>query len=410
MPTSFHKFLRKGRSKVKNLREKVGEFKKEQIRKRIEVEEELREASKPPQKKEAERVVIEFSLSSVAKATVVVIAFYLLTQFFGEIKDILILFFVALFLAAALDSIVDRLEEKKIPRAVGILGIYVVFFLVIALFISTLVPLIATQTLELARTVSDLIANLTQNEKIWSLPYTETLREGVAGFLESADQETIVANLQGGLEQFGAELQNLAGNTFVAIKTLFNGVFNAVLVLVLTFFMVVDEKGIDSFFISLFPSKHTEYIIAKMDAVKEKFGYWLRGQLKLMLAMSLLTFIGLKILGVEYALTLALLAGLTELLPVIGPIIAAIPALLVGLNESPMMAFWILILYIIIQQLEGNILVPLIMKKAVGLSPIIIIIAMLIGFQFLGILGIIIAVPLATAISIFIKDYAAKAK
>lgn len=409
MSDNLHKFLKKSRSQVKGLRKRIAELKKSQIRKRLEVEEEIKTAKKP-KSKHTERIIVEFSMTSVAKATLVVLGLLILAQFLGEISHLLVIFFVSLFLAAALDSIVDSLERRKIPRTVSILGIYVIFFLVIGLFISTLIPLVATQTLELARTASDLVANLTQNEQIWSLPYTENLQQIMADFLESADQEIIVSNIQAGLEQFASQLQSIAGNTFSAIKVVFNGVFNAILVLVLTFFMVVDEKGIDQFFVSLFPSKHTKYIIAKMDAVKEKFGYWLRGQLNLMIAMSVLTYVALMIFGVEYALTLALLAGLTELLPVVGPIIAAIPAILVGFNESPIMAVWVLILYIILQQIEGNIFVPIIMKKAVGLSPIIIIIAMLTGFQFLGIMGIIIAVPVATAISIFIKDYSVKAK
>lgn len=409
MQKKLKKLFKESRSHVKSLHQKISKLKKEQ-RRNQKKEDEASLKIKEPHTKEPQHVVVEFSMSSVAKATLVVIGLYLLALFLGEISNLLVIFFVSLFLAAALDSIVDKLEVKKIPRALSIIGIYVIFFLIAVLFFSTLIPLVATQTLELARTVSDLITNLTHNEKIWTLPYTEGLQDIVNDFLESIDQDTIIANLQAGLEQFGKELQNLAGNAFVAIKTIFNGVFNVILVLVLTFFMVVDEKGIDSFFISLFPSKHTKYIIAKTEAVKKRFGYWLRGQVILMLGMAVITYIGLLILGVDYALSLALLAGITELLPVIGPLIAAIPAVLIGLNETPMMAVWVILLYIIIQQIEGNILVPMIMKKAVGLSPIVIIIVMLVGFQFLGILGIIIAVPVATALSIFIKDYAAKKK
>jgi predicted PurR-regulated permease PerM len=409
MSNNLKALLKKTRNKAKHLRDKVNKLKKEQQSKQTEAEKELASLKKPERKK-TEHIIVEFSMVSVAKAAFVVIILYILTQFFFQIKEVLILVFIALFLAAALDSIVDRMEKKKIPRAVSILGIYAAFLVVIGIFISTLIPLLANQTLELAKTVSDLIANLTQSEELWNLPYTENARAMLEDFLDSADQDLIAQNIQGALEQVGNQLQNIAGNTWGAIKIVFNGLFNALLVLVLTFFMVVDERGIDRFFISLFPSKHTKYIIAKMEAVKEKIGYWLRGQLNLMIAMTAITFIPLSILGVDYALTLAFLAGMTELLPVIGPIIAMVPALLIGLNDSPGMALTILILYIIIQQLEGNILVPLIMKKAVGLSPIIVVIVMLIGFQFLGIMGVIISVPVATAISIFIKDYAEKAK
>lgn len=401
--------LTRTRHQVKKLRDKVNKLKKEQAKRR-------KEASKihkpitdiKPQKKET--ITVEFSMASVAKASLVIIGLLILAWFLFETRQILILLFVSLFLAAALDGIVDKMEEKRIPRAVSIIGIYIVFIAVMVLFISTLIPLIASQTLELALRVRDIITNLAQGEQLWSLPYTERLQQIVSDFIQSADQELLINNLQSGLEQIGNQLQGIAGNTFAAVKIIFNGALNALLVMVLTFFMVVDEKGIDAFLLSLFPSRHAQYILAKSEAVKEKVGYWLRGQLKLMLAMAILTYVVLAILGVDYALTLAMIAGITELLPVIGPIIAMIPALLIGLNVSLMYALWILIAYIVIQQIEGNILVPIIMNKAVGLSPLIIIVAMLVGYQFMGIIGIIISVPLATAVSIFIKDYTAKAK
>jgi predicted PurR-regulated permease PerM len=403
MRKKVKKLLKKTKGQVETLRNKVNKLKDSKPKPPP-------ISDKPKSKKEPEHVVVEFSLISVAKATLVVIALYLTVKFFGEIRNVVVIVFVSMFLAAALDSIVDRCETRKIPRGVSVIGIYIIAITILTFFISTLIPLVATQTLELAKTVTDLVANLTKEGFIWNLPYAENLQEALKGFIENADQQTIISNVQAGLEQIGSQLQHLAGNTVGVVKVLFNGIFNAILVLVLTFFIIVDEKGINHFFTSLFPSRHTKYIIAKSDAVKEKIGYWLRGQITMMFGMTLITFIGLKILGIEYALTLAILAGFTELLPVVGPVIAAVPALLIGLNESPMTALWVLILYIIIQQLEGNIMVPMVMKKAVDLSPIIIIIAMLIGFQFLGILGVIISVPVAAAVSIFIKDYTSKTK
>jgi len=401
--------LKETRKRAKRLRDKVNTLKAEQQKRKKETVK-LTKEIESVKKKQSEHVIVEFSMTSVAKATLVIIGLLVLAWLLYETRQILILFFVALFFAAALDGVVDQLEEKKIPRSISILGIYILTLGVLIGFVSTLAPLIASQTLELALNIRDLITNLVQGDKLWSLPFTEKLQQITVDFLADADQETLINNLQGALEQVGAQLQNITGNTFAAIKSLFDGLFNLLLVMVLTFFMVVDEKAIEAFFISLFPSRHGRYIIAKTEAVKEKFGYWLRGQIKLMCAMTVLTYIVLSILGVDYALTLAILAGLTELLPVVGPLIAAAPALLIGLNESLMFAFWILIAYIIIQQIEGNILVPWIMNKAVGLSPLVIIVVMLIGYQFLGIMGIIISVPLATAISIFINDYARREK
>jgi predicted PurR-regulated permease PerM len=401
--------LKKTKKNAKKLRDKVQQLKKEQ-NKRNEIPPIDLDNFKEPKKKNAEQVVIHFSMVSVAKATLVVIGLGLLAWFLYDIQQILVLIFVALFLAAALDSVVDRLQEKGVPRAASVLGIYFLFFILLVVFISTLIPLLAQQTQELARTLSQLVSNLTQREDLWQLPYTEPIRNWVEDFLTEIDQDTVVSNLETSLEALAKQMQGIAGNTWGAIKIVFDSIFNAILVMVLTFFMIVDEKAIENFLISLFPSKHTQYIIAKSEAVKAKIGYWMRGQLQLMVIMAVITYIVLVMLGVEYALTLAIIAGITELLPVVGPIIAMLPALLVGLNQSASMALWILIAYIVIQQLEGNIIVPIVMKKAVGLNPIIIVIAMLIGFHFLSVLGMIIAVPVATAVSIFITDYAKRSK
>ena len=182
------------------------------------------------------------------------------------------------------------------------------------------------------------------------------------------------------------------------------------MILILTFFLVIDEKSVDEFFVSLFPSKHGAYIVEKTEAVKTKVGLWLRGQVILMIIMFFISWIVYSALGLDYALTLAMLAGLGELIPVVGIFIVAIPTLLVALNHSFGLLIATIIAVIIIQQLEGNVLVPLVMKKAVGLSPIIVILAMLVGYQLLGILGMVIAVPVATTLSIFVLDYATKKK
>jgi predicted PurR-regulated permease PerM len=143
------------------------------------------------------------------------------------------------------------------------------------------------------------------------------------------------------------------------------------------------------------------HLIARM---QEKIGRWLRGQLLLSLIIFLMTYAGLTILGVRYALVLALFAGVTELIPYIGPFIGLVPALFIALTQSPIVALGVLVLYIIIQQLENYVIVPKVMQRAVGLNPIVIIVAMLVGAKMAGILGIILAVPVATALSVAVGD------
>ena len=351
---------------------------------------------------------MHLSTASVAKATLIVIGLVILTNFLGQILNVIIIFFIAILFAAALDSTVDKLEKRKIPRPVSVLLIFLILIGVLGFFISQLIPLVATQLIELAKNLSSIVNNLSSGNS--DFLFGETIQNLFNSILENVDQETVISQLQATLETIGTQLQSVAGNTFGAIKALFNGIFNFVLVLILTFFLVVNERSVDDFFISLFPSKHGQYIVEKLESIKDKVGDWLRGQMIMILLMFSLTLIGLLILGVDYALTLAMMAGIAELLPVVGPIMAGVPAVLVGFNESPWLAIWVFGLIILLQQIEGQVLIPLVMKKAVGLNPIITILAVLIGFETLGILGIIIAIPVTATLSIFVRDYASKKK
>lgn len=357
---------------------------------------------------EQESVVVHISAASVAKATLVVLGLLFLANFLQGIVDILVVLFVSVLFAAALDPTVDALERYKVPRGVSVIGIFILLLVVLGFFVSQLIPLIAVQLIELARNLSSIFTNILEGDT--QIPFGENIQSLLANFFEHVDRAVIEEQIKNGLESASAQLQSFAGNTFGGIISLFSSIVNFALVLVLTFFLVVDEKSVDEFFLSLFPSKHAAYIIEKTEAVKHKVGHWLRGQMIMMLLMFLVTLIPFLILGVDYALTLAMMAGIAELIPVVGPLLAGVPAVLVAFNQSPWLALWVLVTLIIIQQIEGNLMVPMVMRKAVGLNPIIIILSMLVGYSSLGILGMIIAVPVATSISIFVRDYTMKKK
>lgn len=362
-----------------------------------------------PKPEKAEKVIVELSVTSVAKATLVIIALYVLARFLASIEQILILFFVALFLSAALDPAVDKLQAKKIPRAIGVLLIYLGVFVFLFFFISQLIPLIGKQVGELAGKITDFVTNLTTNGRT-DLPFENQWRPFVDDFFKTVDKDTLIGNVQKGLEYVASQLKSIAGNTWTALTVVFNGLLNAFIVLVLAFFMVIEEDSSEKFLRSLFPAKYRDYIVAKTSEIKDKVGDWLRGQIVLSITMGVLTGLGFFVMGVEYAATLGMLAAIAEFLPMIGPTITFIAGALIASNQSLWLVLAVAIWCLFMQILEGNVLIPLIMRKAVGLSPIIIIIAMLIGYQFLGILGIVIALPVATVISIFIEDYTRKNK
>jgi len=387
------------------IKEKLAELKK--------IKEEQKEAKKQmPEKKEEptpqvgpEKKILELSPASVAKSTAVIIILLLLALFLYEVRDILVIFFVSFLLAAALDPSVNYLNTKKVPRSLGVIILLLGFFLIIGLAISNIVPIIADQIFELAISTSDFFSNF-EEESLNNIPFIENVKPYIIQFVETIDFDQV----KNALLSVSDELFSFGGNIWEVFKSIGIGLFNILMILILTFFMVVEEKSIDKFILSLFPSKYANYITTRTNAAKEKIGYWLRGQLMLSVVIGILAYIGLKILGVNYAATLALIAGITELLPYIGPIIAWLVTVPIAANQSPWLVLWVSVLFIIIQMLENNVIVPLIMKKAVGLSPIIITFAILVGEHFLGFTGIILSIPVATTAAIFIKDYTKKHK
>ena len=141
-----------------------------------------------------------------------------------------------------------------------------------------------------------------------------------------------------------------------------------------------------------------------MGRMQEKLGAWLRGQIILMIVVGVLTYIGLLILGVKYALVLAIFAGIAEIVPYAGPIIAAVPAIGIGLTMSPFKGMIVALLYFGIQQIENAVLTPKIMQKSVGLNPVVSLFALMVGFKFAGLVGALLAIPVATIVAVFLRD------
>ena len=201
-------------------------------------------------------------------------------------------------------------------------------------------------------------------------------------------------------------MQQAAGGIFPAISVIFGSIFNVVTILVLTFYMVTEKKWMRDLARIVVPSRYNRYFFDFVERVKDKLGAWFTGQIILCLVIGAASYIVLLIVGVRYALILALVAGLCEFIPYIGPILSAIPAAFFGFTQDSfvyrgfivMFAFWL------IQWLENNILVPKIMSKTVGLNPLVILISVLIGAELLGIWGVLLAVPVSAALSILFSD------
>jgi len=175
-------------------------------------------------------------------------------------------------------------------------------------------------------------------------------------------------------------------------------------ILVLTFYMLLQDDGLSRLIQSVVPRTYQSYTLRLLAHMQDRIALWLRGQLILSLVVGILTLIGLAVLGVKFALLLALIAALTELIPYLGPILGAIPAVFIAFTQSPTLGLMTLVLYIVVQQLENHLLVPRIMSKAVGLNPVVVIVAILIGGKIGGVVGAIVAIPIATALAVLLRE------
>lgn len=327
--------------------------------------------------------MINISTWSVVKVALVILVLY----FLYLIKSILIILFISVILSSLIDPLADWFTKKRIPRSLAVISIYLVLLAIIVGIAILLIPPIIEQVKNLVSNFPaywDKLAALLVSLKQFSVEY---------GFLDNIKNS--LTSMQG----------NLAGGIFTTINGFFNGVVAFFAVIFITFYLVIEEDSIKKVLRSITPTKHHLYLGDLISRMRDKLGLWLRGQMILSLIVGALSYIGLTILGVEYALILAILAGVAETVPYLGPILSAIPAIFIALTQSPLLALLVLILYFVIQQLENNLLVPKVMQKTVGLNPIISIVALLIGAQVGGIIGVILAIPVAIVVTVFIQDF-----
>lgn len=327
------------------------------------------------------RQTLDISSATIFRFILIIIGLVFLYM----IRDILLMLFLALIIAAAIDGPVDWLAKKKIPRVLGAILIYLIIIALVVLFIYLAFPLLASQTKLLADNFPQYLSRFG--------PELELIRSKVGS-----------DNVQSILDQISQRLGWAGANVFDAAAGVFGGLFSAIFVFVISIYLVIQDKGIKNFLASVTPAEHQPYVASLAERIQSKLGAWLRGQLFLMLIVGVAAFIGLKLLGVKFALTLAIIAGVLEIVPYLGPVAGAIPAVLLAFLQSPVLALLVAGLFFIIQELEGHLIVPLVMKKALGLNPLIVLVTLIIGEKLGGIMGMVVAVPLMAVISVFLND------
>jgi predicted PurR-regulated permease PerM len=307
---------------------------------------------------------IEISTKTLLTLLTILLSIWFLLQ----VSSIVLTIFIALILALGLTPLVDKMCQKGLSRSLAVLLTYLFFILLIfGLFTLAISPMI--------QQTQRLVVQLPKFAAAVTLPGLESLQRQ---FIESVSKE----------------ISSISGNVLHVTLGIFSNALLVITILVLTFYFLVDLPRLKSGLIKLFSKKNQPKVAKTINELEDKIGSWLRGEAFLMFIIGLATYIGLMLLGIDYALSLALIAGLLEIVPVLGPLIAAVPALIVASAISPWATVTVVILYALIQQAENNLIVPKVMGRAVGFSPLVILIILLVGGKLLGVLGALLAIPI----------------
>lgn len=293
---------------------------------------------------------------------------------------------LAIFLSSALDALVIRLESWHIPRLLGTIIVFLALLATMAVLIYTVVPI---AILELRGILNNLGGIMGQ---ILNLGVPLQITDFLSNNLES-----ISNMLFAGSASFIGILGKLLG-----------GITSFFAVLVMSFYLTLSRDGVGRFIRAILPEALEDKALSIYYRSKKKIGRWFQAQLMLSLVIGFLVFAGLWMLDVKYSVILAIFAAVFELVPIVGPVFAGGMAVVVGLSQSVSTGMYVLLLFLIIQQLENHILVPLVMKRAIDIHPVIILVSLLAGLQIAGFVGMILAVPAAVVAGEIMEDWVAK--
>ena len=329
--------------------------------------------------------MIDISIRTILK--IVLLALILL--FIYLIKNVVYIFVVSIIFASILIPLIDYLENKKIPRTLSVVVIYVGFLSLIGLAFYLVIPIVASQ-------VSGVAANL----GIFFNKFYNILSSWF-GF-QSKD---LASYTQSSLESLSGQLSSLTSNIYNLTVRVVAGVVTAIIIIVLAFYLTIEQNASSRLIRFFAPRNKQKKLVALIDKAQRRMGLWLGGQLIMSFIIFVLSFIAFLILRLPNAFTLALIMGILELIPYFGPLIGGAAAAFVAFSQSLWLGIVVIIVIILIQQIENHVLMPNVMKKVTGLSPVIVILAILIGAELFGFIGVIIAIPITMALSVILQEY-----
>ena len=339
------------------------------------------------------------NISSVSISTGTIIRFFLVAlgiYLFWFLRDILLVILTAVILASFVESAVPFFKKLKINRVFGVVIIYITTVLILALLFYLFVPLLKTEIYNFSVFLSSYVPN-SPILNYFSNDAFSGAKDIVNNLSHSLSLTTLVSTSN-------AFIANLSGGFFQVLTEAFGSIFNVVLIVLISFYLSIQEKGIENFLRIILPIEHEEYAVDLWERSRRKIALWMKGQMLLGILIAILTYLMLSLLGIQYALLLSLIAGMMELIPY-GILVALIPAVYFSyLSGGIATSIEVAGAYIILHEFEVFLFSPLVIKSVVGLSPLVIIIAALIGFELGGFWGLVLAIPVSVFIMELLSD------
>jgi predicted PurR-regulated permease PerM len=321
----------------------------------------------------------------------VILGFWLLYRF----NQVIFILFVALVMGTVTRPVVAWLHQQGLPQTAGVILVYLILLLLLTGFLLLLFPLISDQS----RTIAAAMPDYYQNLREWVVrnpnPSLASLRE----FLPAGLPNLVPVQLT------GKEMMASAGQIAGYVTVLARVIFTATIILVLAFYWTLEGPRIIQSYLLLVPQNKRESISELITAMESKVGFYMIGQAFLCMAIGVMALVAYLLIGLPNAIVLALIAGVLEAVPMIGPLLGAIPAALVALSIAPGKLIWVIVATVVIQQLENSLLVPRIMRKTVGVNPFVTLLALFAFSTLFGLAGALMAIPIAAMIQLALNHF-----
>ena len=321
----------------------------------------------------------------------VVLGFWLIYRFYQVVFS----FFIAIILGMVLRPVVTWLHKRGLPRLAGVILIYILLLALVIGFLLLLFPLIFEQ----GATIAAAIPGYYQSLREWMFSFSNQMMVTLGEYLPTTLQ--VLSPIQ----QTGEQVLTSAGQAMGYISSAARFIFMAIAILLLALHWTLEGPRNVQSLLQLVPKGHRESIGELVSAIETKVGYFIAGQAVLCLIIGVMALIAYLIIGLPNALVLALVAGLMEAVPMVGPLLGAIPAGVIALSIAPTKLIWVVVASIVIQQTENILLVPRVMRRAVGVNPFVSLLSIFAFSSLFGITGALMAIPIAAIIQLLLNRY-----